>query len=186
MGYVIPAGFSRISFDYAAISPQGSQPSWGFGVDVPPNDGLLDALQAWWADDLRSATDQDMSLLRIEARNDFIAIERPVGQAGSVSDNFTSPSVSVLTSLTSPAVGRSNRGRFYWPGVLPESAVNSQGLINVITLGVLAGYLISLRDALASVDGSLVILHSVEGAPSPVTNATMQRQVATQRRRNRR
>nr|CRY97496.1 hypothetical protein [uncultured prokaryote] len=186
MGYVIPAGFSRVSFDYTSISPLGSQPSWGIGVDVPPSDGLLDVMQEWWNDDLRTATDVDYTLIRIEARNDFIAIERPVGEAGALSATFCSPQVALLTSLTSPAVGRANRGRMYWPGVLPELYVTSQGVIEPTFAAGLRTKIEHLVDAVASLDGSLVILHSVEGVPSPVTNVTMQGQVATQRRRMRR
>lgn len=186
MGYVIPLGFSRVTFEYAAIATTGSKPCWGFGVDVSPDEAFLDLMQGFWDDSLKDVTSTDYTLERIVMRNNFSVAERPYEDGGGRESTFQPPQVAALVKMSSGLVGRANRGRFYWPGVLDDGNIDLQGAIAGGLYTTLSGVVVDLADAILAGDGSPVILHSTEDTPTPVTSMILSGQVVTQRRRNRR
>lgn len=183
MAYIIPAGYSRVSLKYAARSPLGSQIVAGFGVDKPPSEIVLDAINLWWDESLKLRTSSSYRLESIEARNDVEVLERTVGEFGTFPSEVVPPNTAALVSLSSGLVGRSNRGRIYMPGVVGEAEVSATGTIEASALTSLQGVINYLGAALGDVSASLVILHSATSDPTLVTSAQVQSVVATQRRR---
>lgn len=186
MGYVIPPGFSRITFNFLPISTVGSRPCWGFGVASSPDGTKLAELSSWVLDDYLPAVSTEMELESLEMRNDVEAIEVPIGIGGGTAGAPATPQNAVLCKVTSGLTGRSNRGRWFWPGMVIEDEVSPDGRL-------FDGYRSSLQDladglrvavGLAGME-DLVILHSTSSDPTPVNAVTIQQHIATQRRRMR-
>lgn len=186
MTYQIPAGYSRVVFEYAAVSGMGSQPCFGFGVNTGPSENLLDLCVQWWEESLKLRTITPYRLERIEARNDVEVLERTVGENGILVAEAEPPNTSALIRLGSGLVGRQHRGRMYWPGVLTADDVGEGGALDSIAVTSLQGVLAYLVDVLATDSYEIVILHSGVGAPTLVTSGAVQGTAATQRRRLRR
>lgn len=186
MGYVIPAGYSRVVLEYDAASAMGSQVVTGFGVNEGPGETLLNKVQQWWTESLKLRTNVGYRLQRIEARNDFEVLDRTIGQNGVLAGEPSPPNTAALFKMGSGLVGRMNRGRMYLPGVLLDNEVSASGTIDNVTITSLTGVMAYLLDLLDEIGAQPVILHSGVGAPTLVTNGTIEATVATQRRRLRR
>lgn len=186
MGYVIPTGYSRVSFDFDAATVTGSKPSWGFGVSVNPSVEFLDDLYAWWQDSLQPITNAGVFLNRIEMRNDFTVEEKLVGALGGRAGEYSAPQVAALVKLTTGVIGKKNRGRIYWPFITLDTEIDGSGRINSTPLERIQESVDDLRAFIVSQSATMVILHSTELTPTEVTDARAQQQTATQRRRNRR
>jgi hypothetical protein len=96
------------------------------------------------------------------------------------------PNTAVLVQKRTILGGRSNRGRFYVPG-LPEDSVDGSGSILLTPLTALqagANNYLAAAQAAPEVE-NLVVLHDqlVVGPPTPVTSLQVQTLVGTQRRR---
>lgn len=183
MSYVIPNGFSRVTFEFQTVSTLGSKPVFGFGVSTNPGDTLLDAMQAWWMGSAQEHFAKHAILERIVARNDTMLEERLVGEDGNNMSPFGPPSNAALVSLTSGLAGRSNRGRIYLPFVLPENQLDGGGVIDPAQVAILQTMVDQLRTDIALALGEMVILHSNSSDPTPVTGALVSNVSATQRRR---
>jgi hypothetical protein len=185
MTYVIPPGFTRLSFTYAPVSPLGSAITWGIGLDANPSPTLLDVAQAWYEDEQQALVSEGYVLNRIEARNDTLVYERLLSLDGEDTSATPPPQVAALISLSTGLPGRSNRGRVYWPGVLEESAVNAQGQIDPLVRTTIQNQWENFLAALETIDATPVILHSSSSDPTPVLSSVVRGNVATQRRRQR-
>lgn len=183
MSYAIPIGYSRLTFDYAAVSTQGSKPSWGIGVAASPDLDIVGIAQDWFVDKLKPLTSTAAILERIQMRNDFEVRENLVSIAGTQVAAQGPPSNAALISLTTGLIGRQNRGRVYWPFVLPESDLDGGGVIAPTKRTALNAAFGELVTDLSAAEAPLVILHSTELTPTPVTAWTTQELSATQRRR---
>lgn len=186
MGYIIPAGYSRVTLEYASASPMGSSVVTGFGVDTPPGENLLDKVEQWWDESLKLRTSNKYTLQRIEARNDVSVEDRPVGSTGALMDAPAPPNTAALIRFGTGLVGRKYRGRMYLPGVLLDSEVSDSGTINGTVQASLLGTMLYLKDLLGESDYAPVILHSDVGSPTTITTIGVETTVATQRRRLRR
>lgn len=186
MGYIIPAGYSRATFEYDARSPMGSQLVWGIGLTQGPTETMLDALQDWWEDSGKIRTSLSYTLSNIELRNDIEVLNRSVGTNGSLTDAPAPPGCAALVRLGSGLVGRKNRGRIYLPGMLLDDDIDSDGSILSGTVLSIQGVVDDLMAAIASASATPVVLHSDVGTPTLVTSAQVQSVSATQRRRLRR
>lgn len=186
MGYYVPAGYSRINFNFAPVWGGGSSPTFGFGVNRPPSSVLVNDYYDMWTVVLQPLVNSGVTLNSITARNNVGYAERLVGQNGARTSESQPPQVAALIRLSTGLIGRANRGRIYVPFVLPDSAVGGAGDIDPGWMDELE----SISDAIASYGddsgAELQILHSTERAPTPVTSRSVSNQVATQRRRNRR
>jgi len=185
MGYVIPVGFARITFEYGAVSTLGSQVCWGIGVSRDPNSATLADVREWAEDLLLPATSDAYELQRIVMRNDVNVIEEVLNNFGASPDQVSPPNTALLVKLTTDLIGRKNRGRMYIPGVLRDTEVNNSGVIQGAALDALEPVITGLFTALLITEAEPVILHSDESEPTPVTGGTASAQVATQRRRQR-
>jgi hypothetical protein len=186
MGYIIPAGYSRLSFVYDAVSPMGSQIVWGLGVSSPPTEELLIAAAGWWEDTGKLRTCDRYTLDHIEARSDVEVLSTTLSIPGVLADNPAPPNTCALVKLGSGLVGKRNRGRVYLPGMLTDDDVNDSGGIDSAAVTSIQGTFEALGDALNVVLAATVILHSDVGTPTLVTTAQVQGVAATQRRRLRR
>lgn len=185
MGYVIPPGFSRVTVEYAAVSGLGSAPVWGFGCSAPPDSDLLTAMAIWVADELIPATGTSWTVNKVVARNDTTVLEAPGAITGTRGGSECPPQVAALVKQISGVPGRSNRGRFYWPGVLNTADVFDVGQISESRQNALGALAITLQEAIESLDAHFVILHSNSSDPTAVLSTSVQGYVATQRRRMR-
>ena len=183
MGYVIPAGYARVNFEYAAASTLGSSIVTGIGVNTPPGEILLDLFEQWWDESLKLRTSHYYTLLKIEARNDVEFAERTIGQAGALVGDPAPPNTSALFRMQSGLVGRKYRGRMYLPGVLDDDEINADGTIVDTALTSLGGVMAYLIDVLGTASVEPVILHSDSTVPTLVTSGAIQPVVASQRRR---
>lgn len=185
MTYVIPPGFARLTFQYAPVSPIGSAIVWGVGVASPPSAAILDDIVDWYSDVFVDVQGDGYVLQRAEMRSDTLVEERIVSIASTASGAFPPPQVAALISLSSGLPGRSNRGRVYWPGMVPESEINAQGQIGNAGQALLSTLFGGFVEILEGLSAPLVILHSDSSDPTPVTSWTLRDSVATQRRRQR-
>jgi hypothetical protein len=152
-------------------------------VSTDPSEDFLDVMQGFWDEDLKADTSSDYSLERIVMRNDFTVAERPYEDFGGSVGSFVTPQVAALVKLSSGQIGRRNRGRLYWPGVVSELGVSLQGDMGDTLYSDLSDTVLALATAIVAGDAEPVIIHSTEGEPTPVTNLSLARKVATQRRR---
>lgn len=186
MTYVIPPGFSRVSFTYAPVSPAGSAITWGFGCAVSPSAAIIAELMDWYEDNYVPVCNEDYVLRRMEMRNDTLVQEIVRELPGTEDAPMPAPGTSALISLSTGLPGRTNRGRVYWPGVTPEDRMNNAGQMFDAQRTLLGETFESLETYLDSVSAPLVVLHSSVSDPTPVTSWTVQQLTATQRRRLRR
>lgn len=183
VGYVIPPGFSRVTFEHTPLSAVGSTAVWGLGIDDIPSETMLDLFQSWWEDKLRPLTISTTELRTIEMRNDTSVLDRPVNLTGELETTSMAPNTAALVRLTTGLVGRANRGRIYVPSVLPETGVYNDGEISPeLRADILAAFT-DLGLALGVLSASIVVLHSTSSDPTPVSSLSVERFAATQRRR---
>lgn len=183
MGYYIPAGYSRVSFDYSGFSTVGSKPSFGFTIDRPPSEEITSTLAAWWDTWMKPYVDSNAVLERVVTRSEVGFYELLVGESGDAGGSFQPPQVSVLVKLATGQAGRNKRGRMYLPFMLLDGDVDSTGAIASITVANTQGILDELVGVLATEEAQLCIGHSTELEPTPVTSVVVQGIAATQRRR---
>lgn len=183
MGYTIPAGYSRVTFEYAARSSMGSQIVFGFGAATDPGDAFLDVCEEWWTESLKLRTSAAYRLERIEMRNDVSVLDRTIGETGQLAGDVAPPNTAALVKLTTGLIGRENRGRLYLPGCLLDTEVTDTGTIDSTALASIQGVMDYLVALMVDATTPAVILHSGVGAPTQVTNVQVQSVAATQRRR---
>lgn len=185
MSYVIPAGFSRLSFQYAPVSPIGSAVAWGLGVESPPSAAILNEIVLWYEDEFAPQQNEAYVLQRAEMRSDTLVEEIITSIPGTETIAFPPPQVAALVSLSTGLPGRTNRGRVYWPGLVSEPDINVQGQIDNTRRSQVSTLFGGLQEILEGLSAPLVILHSGSSDPTPVTSFTVRENVATQRRRQR-
>lgn len=185
MSYVIPAGFSRLTFQYAPASPLGSAVVWGLGLESPPSAAILAEIEEWYTSTYQIICCEAYTLERIEMRSDTLVEERVVSYKGDTTTPHPPPQVAALVSLTTGLPGRTNRGRIYWPGVVPEASSDANGIIEPTKLAQLQNIWDAFAGFLDGLSAAPVILHSGSSDPTPVTNGVVRQSVATQRRRQR-
>lgn len=187
MGYVIPAGFARVNLEYAALSPNGSKPTWGFGVNRPPSEALCTAVLQGWVEYLRPFTSNSYTLERVTARSDVGYYEILSGTTGPSGSPAAPPNTCALIKLATGMSGRTNRGRVYPVGLLTDNSIQDVGTLDPEALADIQqawnGFVNTIE---LDTGAELVILHSTSSDPTPVTSQVLQGTVATQRRRLRR
>lgn len=201
---VIPENFSHVTV--LMNSPASTHPpSFGFGVDSEDTDLVGGAVGVWlgtattgFLANLHAAYSVERVIVRTATNGTGEGqIQQPGGLVG---DDLLTPAVAALVKLVTATAGRRGRGRMYWPGVLGDGDVDNAGYID---LDARYDELQACVDELVTqLDGeslTMCVLHSYSWpygdadpgppggfpAPSPVTGATVQRVVATQRRRQR-
>lgn len=103
-------------------------------------------------------------------------------EAGSGIDAGAPPNVSYLVRKRTALGGRTNRGRFYWPGVA-ETTVDPNGTIQPGTLTAQQARLEAYLSGLATAESPMYLLHNASSDPTEVIQLQIDTKVATQRRR---
>ena len=183
MGYVIPAGYARVTFEYTGPSGLGSAPSWGFGMDIDPSPAILADLVTWYEDEYQPQCHNAYTLVNVNMRSDSLVYDQATGLQGEVGTAAAPPNTSPLITLTTGLTGRANRGRIYPVGLLGDSEVDDSGAISSTRLLEISGLIGSLFLVLDGLGATLQILHSAVGSPTTVIGGATSGFVATQRRR---
>lgn len=191
---IIPGGFGQAAVVFHAQTPlpNGAVFTWGFENTTAMSavacattiaaDLTSSGFHSLWCD--------DVSPVAVEVKlgpNDTgptasVPYTEPGGQTGTVGAAATSILVSKLTAFGGPR----NRGRMYIPGQ-SESAVESGGVVQSITLLDAGLRCEAFRSTIADHDLPMVILHSSGSTVNPVvTELVPQALVGNQRRRQRR
>ena len=187
----IPAGFCQVVFEFAIPTPGGSKLAYSTcGSGDGDGGSLLDVAQAWyndvWTLHLLGDTAENVTLMRVFAQNEASSSEVNVLENGVRSGATSPPNVSSLIQKRTAFRGRENHGRFYWPGLLNDSEVADNGVIDSTRFVNLKESWEQIFDALVGDELQPFILHNSDTDPTPVTNFVYQPVIATQRRRLRR
>jgi hypothetical protein len=108
------------------------------------------------------------------------------GTAGGNVNDPVPPQVALLCQKETNVIGRKGRGRLYIPG-LPFAGLDPTNT-GLWATGSLPSYTTAADTFLASLEasvGNMVLLHRDASTPTTVTGLTVEQNVATQRRRNR-
>lgn len=201
MALVIPTGFSQVALEFRN---EGDPDPWyvTFGIDSGAYAGRYEELAAGIAAAAAGTWQQDM-----HTSTTMTAVVMTVGQTGSdnliirVGTNLPGTSTqaklpqncALLVSKNSALGGRKNRGRFFIPNMLNDTAVDQVGVIDGGTRSSyetqFALFLLALEEGDfggVSQSAPMVILHN-EGVnvpdPTLVTSLSVSGTISTQRRR---
>lgn len=149
-----------------------------------------------WTDRLRALTDSDLTLVSVRWETQNFSGEVAKNQAGGLNLTGTPPNTAILASYASVRKGSRGRGRNYWPGILPEAAVDERGVItptNVTAFGVaLTAFFDQVEADPAGINHAIAQTDTPGQATPPllpwpaVVSRVVQPIAATQRRRMRR
>lgn len=186
MPLIVPPGYSQVSFIHNNPSPTGSKVVWSIGISAPPTEDYLDGFSGWWLGDMAPLTAANLTLERIEMRNQVAVLERTMADTGLGSAAYYAPQVTALVQKRTGMAGRANRGRMNWPMVLREEDVDAGGTISSGRVTSIQGTADSLMALATSTGDELVLFHSASSDPTIITQLLAAPQTATLRRRNRR
>jgi len=192
---LIPEGFAQINAIHTGVgAPTGAQ--WTLGVGLEDSlftpETLAKAFEIWLLDaNLYAQLGSDVTMTAVLVKfgpnatgPSFLEAANEPGTGGTGS----SPNVAFLTHKATSLGGRAGRGRAFLPAV-PESSVNSNGLLTSGVATAVSNSLQSILDSMTADSVVPVVLHS-EGSPitepTAVTAWTCDAKAATQRRRLRR
>jgi len=192
---IIPEGFAQINAIHTGNGvPTGAQ--WTLGVGLEDSlftpETLAKAFEIWILDSsLYTQLGSDVVLSSVLVKfgpnatgPSFLEPANEPGNGGTGS----SPNVAYLTHKGTSLGGRAGRGRAFLPAV-PESNVNSNGLLVSGVATAVSNSLQSILDSMTADSVVPVVLHS-EGSPitepTAITAWTCDARAATQRRRLRR
>lgn len=157
---------------------------------------IVEGVRDAWLDNIRAITDTDVTLDEVRWESQNFSGVVPVATAGSASLSGPPMNTSVLISYKAAEKGPRNRGRSYWPGLLPEGSVDERG---VVTPATQATILSAMNAFWADVNAIPEVLsHNIPQTDNPgqssppnlpwpqVISLTVGTLAATQRRRLRR
>lgn len=191
MSLIIPAGWSQVTFLFGGTSlPEGA--AMTLGINHPGDTAATEIAQTvgdiFVAEVMPDMTD-DVVLQSVIAKKGPNATgqsaEVSFGDAGGSTSAPTSPAVALLIRKVTNFGGRSQRGRFFMPG-LPEAAVAPNGLLEA---GNQAGWQArydALYTELDTIGYTPALFHSASSDPTAIASFQVDAMVATQRRRQRR
>lgn len=194
MGVVIPADFGLLSFHtITELDPE--EMIWTVGLDLTAaNDpSLIPGVAATsWGDNLADQTSSIVTLTTVALKvgptatgPTFVVNPGLVGTEGS---QLPPPNCAVLAQKHTSIGGRHGRGRAYLPGISAISpSLDSAGNFGAVAAGLVQTSLTSMQEELdtdvVAGPAGMVLLHSDATAPTILTNWTVSRKLATQRRR---
>ena len=125
----------------------------------------------------------------------FLAVNNGTTLTGGSSDTTVPPQVALLAKKTTPLGGKKNRGRTYWPFILPTNKVNETGVIDATFQSSVQTNFTAFLNQLVTDTTPMCISHKTFNVPLPphyvvgihtgplVTQYQVENLVATQRRR---
>lgn len=149
--------------------------------------GLLDVFTAWYTSDLKGLLLADYAVTRTVITSGDSQVIDTVRVQGTKGGDPAPPQVAVLVHKGTGLIGRSNRGRTYWPGMLRAADVTGGGSIGGDVVSNIQEGMDNLLDALEDYNESeLSIKHRDGSGDIAVIQYIVESQIGTQRRRNRR
>lgn len=193
---IIPSGFGQVNLRFSGdIIPTGAEVT--FGIDV----ALVDDTPAEMAELIRQrlltaniaqnyVNNVTLSSILVKYGPNDIGPSGIVAAAiqGSKTGDNVAANTACLVNKNTAFGGRAGKGRMYWPGMSAED-IDDSNLLSSAFATAFATALNNFRTAMATADVGLVLLHDAGSPltiPTPITSFTVQRLVATQRRRLRR
>jgi len=184
----IPNGFAQVAFLYS-LTGDAEEMVTTVGCDFATMSGSdqanANSIRDSWASAMGGGNTGWTYLgvrCRVGTSGGTITVESPAALVGAGTGATLPQNCAFLVKKSTALAGRSGRGRMYLPpAFLAEGNVSSNGLIDTTQLGQIQT---NLNLALSS-SIPWVLLHTVESglAPTPITGFTLDRQLATQRRR---
>lgn len=198
MAVTIPAGFGQLSFVFTGSF--GTAPFvTTLGVDLTDvTTGQMAAyLERWeeaFVDHLAIALDSDMALseirLTIPVTGGLGTVVHVTTNGGGARSGASAPiNVAFILEKVTGQPGRRNRGRMFWPGLIPRDALDLSGMLNDATTNDLASTVETFINAGTGTDPLddpstfPVLLHSGPSAPTPLTDLVGVRKVGTLKQR---
>jgi len=191
MGVFIPEGFGTATVRMQLPGESGP----GFNVFGLEREGTLTALQTaqQWGDAINNAGSPwdllsnqvltDQVEVRLKIGGELHIAEIPITVVGGGADPMAPPQVSYLVKKLTGFAGRTNRGRFYLPGV-EETAVTGAGELTATAISNLQAAANQFLNDLGTLGQEMVVLHENPAlTPRPVTALVVDGRVATQRGR---
>lgn len=186
----------NLIWESANFATGGGSTSLAFNTDLNGageiNDFML-AIQEAWEDELRPLTDSDYTLANIAWETETLSGEWPVNLAGGQSQTGVASNTALIMSYKAAEKGPRNRGRNFWPGLLPEAQVDERGVINntlLATVGIAMNDFFILCLAHPDVLSQSITQTTTPGQASPpnspwpqVVGRVAQPIIGTQRRR---
>lgn len=192
MAPIVPAGFAFARYLLSQTGDPDPQMvtcghQWDSGATgiVAYADTLLDTFATVWAPRLHDSWSiTGVEVIGTSAGGSEQAAEVSGATVGGQAFDTLPSNCAMLMRKVTILRGRRNRGRCYFPGVLPESAVDEGGLISEAFVDERQGDAQSWFDALVTLNADAVILHSeLPGTPTTVERFEVDARIATQRRR---
>jgi hypothetical protein len=193
MSLNIPIGFVQVAFkmqrsgggDIALVTEAFSLES-----NTPPSSAIVQGLFDAFSSQMKVVLQVGWRFVGATGRFGASPLGPTFEVAGSIQGTSSGfavpPNVAALVQKRTGMGGRSNRGRFYFPGV-DEGSVDEGGFMSAAlrtSVQNAVGAYIGAAQAVVGVAGA-VILHdtTVVGSPTPVVEHQVQALLATQRRR---
>jgi hypothetical protein len=200
MALFIPTGFGQATFVMAAAGDPDSYVCT-LGVDLSDvggdNDAATLALGTAWATWIVAGQSNVLTFTAVELAvgqdgGPPLVVRRNFGEVGGLSGDFLPQNSAVLVSKNTAQAGRRGRGRNYIPLFVQSSQVDNIGIIETSVVTGLQDQLDSFWTDLHDGAPPLVAVPPVllHGAalgpvdePTPITSFSVERTIATQRRR---
>lgn len=184
---VIPVGYAQITHVYVGGAvPRGAVVTYGVEANWLDAQAAVADIHSSWGDTVVPNQNNSVTLSQTVAKlgptETGPTFEFSQQIEGGDSGEPEPPNVAYLVSKKTALGGRKNRGRMYLPGCETVQIGPNGNLVSLFRIA-LENALIVHLDFLATNDSPMVILHSDETAPTPVTTLTVDNFCATQRRR---
>lgn len=194
---VIPAGYAKLTYEFGGAGlPGGAVVTCGLNVEAWEGTPDEAALAARLELDDANIVESLSNVVRL-VRTTVQFGPEPIGPTGvdtgqivgGIANPYDTPAVSFLVKKTTGIGGRSARGRWYWPGI-PDAQTENGGVMSAAFQVDMQGKFTLWRTGMIGAGMLPVILHqspsSSDEVPYPVIAMTVERSLATQRRRQRR
>lgn len=197
--YDTQAMLVQFVWETANYASGGGTTTLGIYTDASGGNALnaiVEDIRGVWLTTFQDDMDSDWTLASIRWETQTFSGEVQVGTAGGTSMTSPPPNTSILLSYKAAEKGPRNRGRSYWPGLVPEASIDERG---IVTPTVVADIFTTMEafwtgvNAIPDVLGHYIPQSEYSGQASPpnlpwpqVLTRTVSPIVATQRRRLRR
>lgn len=187
----IPTGYAQINHFFSGIAyPRGAQITYGLHrTGASEVAAMAEEAHSFVNSAFHSFWPTNLTLVKTRCKwgptetGPFAEFSDAI--AGANAEAPDAPQVAVLITKETALGGRTNRGRFFLPG-LAESMTNSGGVIasaTVADLGTRCDGWLTAIEAGTNMDHMVLLHNLVEETPTDVTALVVQQLVATQRRR---
>lgn len=194
---VIPATYAQLTYEFGGAGlPTGAQVTCGLNTQLwegTPDEAALAARLELDDANIVESLSNVVRLVRTTVRFG----PEPLGPTGvdtgqilgGIANPYDTPAVSFLVKKTTGIGGKTARGRWYWPGI-PDAQTENAGVMAAAFQTDMQTKFTGWLTSMQGLGLIPVILHqqpsSSDEPPYPIIGMTVERALATQRRRQRR